>query len=318
MKLNGHRRGQKWGKRWHRVLSLLELRSQLHRVINFSQAKFVKPASDTVNSVVLQLAHRELQRVFRDRRLIVGLIGLGLVFGFAGPFGTDTSLSLAPRLLYWLAIVVITGLAGWIFTRFFSNALCRLGVSPLFSALFGGALAGVPITLIVHGINIAFLAMPLADLTPSFATLTGTIVAISATVSTAMFLITLGPTPQTPQSTAPIETANSAPRLLTRLPYEKRGTLLSLSALDHYTEVVTTTGKELVLIRLADAIAEASPVCGLQIHRSHWVALSAIARLERDTSRLILTVSDGRTLPVSRSNISALKEAGILPGQTNG
>ena len=97
--------------------------------------------------------------------------------------------------------------------------------------------------------------MPLADLTPSFATLTGTIVAISATVSTAMFLITLGPTPQTPQSTAPIETANSAPRLLTRLPYEKRGTLLSLSALDHYTEVVTTTGKELVLIRLADAIA---------------------------------------------------------------
>jgi DNA-binding LytR/AlgR family response regulator len=303
------------------VLSLLELRSQLHRVINFSQAKFVKPASDTVNSVSLQLAHRELQRVFRDRRLIVGLIGLGLVFGFAGPFGTDTSLSLAPRLLYWLAIVVVTGLSGWIFTRFFSNALCRLGVSPLFSALFGGALAGVPITLIVHAINIAFLAMPLADLTPSFAALTGTIVAISATVSTAMFLITLGPTPQTPQtpqSTAPIETANSAPRLLTRLPYEKRGALLSLSALDHYTEVVTTTGKELVLIRLADAIAEASPVCGLQIHRSHWVALSAIARLDRDASRLILTVSDGRTLPVSRSNFSILKEAGILPGRTNG
>lgn len=39
--------------------------------------------------------------------------------------------------------------------------------------------------------------------------------------------------------------------------------------MDHYGEVTTSEGAELPLMRLSDAIIEAAPVAGLQIHRSH-------------------------------------------------
>ena len=102
------------------------------------------------------------------------------------------------------------------------------------------------------------------------------------------------------------------PRLLTRLPLAKRGPLLSLSVQDHYVEVVTTRGRELLLMRLSDAIAETEGCAGLQVHRSHWVALDQVQAAHRDGARAVLTLSDGREIPVSRTYVPAAKEAGLL------
>ena len=92
-----------------------------------------------------------------------------------------------------------------------------------------------------------------------------------------------------------------------------RGALVALSSEDHYTRIRTTRGEELVLIRLADAIREAEPVKGLQVHRSHWVALDHIAAARRDGDRAILRLSIGSDIPVSRANVARLREAGLLP-----
>ncbi|MGB1209445.1 MAG: LytTR family DNA-binding domain-containing protein, partial [Paracoccaceae bacterium] len=63
----------------------------------------------------------------------------------------------------------------------------------------------------------------------------------------------------------------------------------------------------------ADAIREVGTTPGLQVHRSHWVALSAITAARRDKDRAILTLCSGDDIPVSRANIPKVKEAGLLP-----
>src|SRR5690606_17132350 len=66
------------------------------------------------------------------------------------------------------------------------------------------------------------------------------------------------------------------PAVLNRLPHHLRGRLIYMSMQDHYVDVHTDRGNALVLMRLGDAIAETGATPGLQIHRSHWVALDAV------------------------------------------
>ncbi len=80
---------------------------------------------------------------------------------------------------------------------------------------------------------------------------------------------------------------------------------------DHYVDVRTDKGGTLVLMRLADAIAETEGVAGLQIHRSHWVALEGIEKAVRRDGRLLLRMRDGTELPVSRTFAPAVREAGF-------
>lgn len=66
----------------------------------------------------------------------------------------------------------------------------------------------------------------------------------------------------------------------------------------------------MLLMRLADAIAETGGDTGMQVHRSHWVAYGAVEGLEREagkTPRLILVMSDGARVPVSRSHAAAVR-----------
>ena len=78
--------------------------------------------------------------------------------------------------------------------------------------------------------------------------------------------------------------------------------------------VRTSKGEELILLRLADAISETGRTPGAQVHRSHWVAWEAVARVRRDGDRAILTLRDQSEIPVSRSNIAKLRAAGFLKG----
>ena len=70
---------------------------------------------------------------------------------------------------------------------------------------------------------------------------------------------------------------------------------------DHYVEVTTTKGTELILIRFQYAIKEMGAIAGTQIHRSHWVTLNGMRRLKRQNGKLFVELVDGRTLPVSRT-----------------
>jgi DNA-binding LytR/AlgR family response regulator len=107
--------------------------------------------------------------------------------------------------------------------------------------------------------------------------------------------------------------APAPPRLIGRLPWDKRGALIALSVTDHYVHVTTTRGHEMLLMRLSDAITEADPTPGLQVHRSHWVALAAIATARRHGDGAVIGLTNGTEVPVSRGFLPAVLAAGLLP-----
>jgi DNA-binding LytR/AlgR family response regulator len=258
----------------------------------------------------LQFTMRELQRVSTAPRAWAAVAGVSVLLGLVGPFGTYDGLRLPARLAYWAATVTATWFVGFavvaLLARLWSGG--RDAGMPAY-ALFG-AVAGVPVTLVVWALNAAVFegeAIP-------FLPLLAYVVAIAAVVSAVVALF-IAQHEKALAAAAPQPAATAAPRrprILDRLPPHLRGALSHMTVQDHYVDIRTDRGGALVLMRLADAIAEAEPVEGLQIHRSHWVAADQIAQSVRMGGRLMLKMKDGTLLPVSRSYLDAVRSAGLF------
>jgi DNA-binding LytR/AlgR family response regulator len=104
----------------------------------------------------------------------------------------------------------------------------------------------------------------------------------------------------------------SAPAIIARLPEAEPGQILFVCAQDHYVHVVTAKGRFPVLMRFADAIAELDGVEGVQVHRSHWVARTAVEGRVRRNGRHYVTLVDGSEIPISRSYLRSAESAGLL------
>lgn len=249
----------------------------------------------------------QVATVLRDPRFWFALLCGGLALGIVGPFGTVTALPLGPRLAYWVFMVMWSGATGLILCRVLTRTFVRKGLPRLVAAPLSGLTAGLPINLIVYGVNT--LLLPPNSLSIGPVALIVAIFAIAVFISTAVseiFFAEAGIKDALPPPPP-------RPRLLNRLPAELDGELMSLTAIDHYTEITTTHGTTRLLLRLSDAMAEAAPTPGLRIHRSHWVALDHIRAARRDGPRASVTLTNGTELPVSRSNLSALEQTGLLP-----
>ncbi|CUX38372.1 conserved hypothetical protein [Agrobacterium sp. NCPPB 925] len=83
--------------------------------------------------------------------------------------------------------------------------------------------------------------------------------------------------------------------------------MLRLSVQDHYTQIVTTRGQQLVLLRFADALKEIGQTEGVQVHRSHWIADADVVSLRKQAGRLHVITRDGSEIPVSRSYNTAVQ-----------
>jgi len=103
--------------------------------------------------------------------------------------------------------------------------------------------------------------------------------------------------------------AAAPPPLLERLPAGRRGRLLHLQMRDHYVEIHTDKGSDLVLMRFGDALKELGDTEGMQVHRSHWIARAAVNRIVRRTGRTAAILTNGAEVPVSRRYARALREA---------
>lgn len=89
--------------------------------------------------------------------------------------------------------------------------------------------------------------------------------------------------------------------------------LVAVEAEDHYIQVHSIRGKELVYYRFRDALQELESVPGLQIHRSAWVSRRHVTALDGRGRKLEVVLVTGDRLPVSLSNRGALLQAGLQP-----
>lgn len=104
---------------------------------------------------------------------------------------------------------------------------------------------------------------------------------------------------------------SAPPRFLARLPAALKGAeLWAVQAEDHYLRIHSSRGSDLILMRLADAVAELDGIEGAQTHRSWWVARAAVRDVRRGEGRATLVLANGLEAPVSRSHARTLREAG--------
>jgi hypothetical protein len=88
--------------------------------------------------------------------------------------------------------------------------------------------------------------------------------------------------------------------------------ILALAAEDHYVRVIAEGKSALLLLPLAEAAALMPEDAGAQVHRSWWVAKSAVTGQRRAGRDLQLVLHGGLTAPVSRSRIGDLKAKGWI------
>ena len=277
-----------------------------------------------MNGNPLQLTLREMQLHFSNPKVAAALLVVGALLGIAGPFGTFEVLEQLPRLAYWIAITVATYGVGLLVALLAVNAFGMRFTAIWARVLVFGVIIGVPVTLVVLLINvITFGAGWAAAIDPLTLWFDSTLVGMGVMTVSEILGGTLrrraGALPQQPgipeAATEPPTAAADLPErppILDRVPLPQRGRLWALVVEDHYVELVTDRGKTLVLIRLSDAIRETGNVAGLQIHRSHWVALDAIKRVVRVDGKAMVELPDGRRLGISRGYLPAAREAGLI------
>jgi hypothetical protein len=273
------------------------------RLASTPQPQIRQRISNYVDKQLFPTALREVRADLSERNVLVGIVALGLILGLSGPFDTLRLLSFGPRVVYWLVVVVLTYAVGSVISsiadKLFRNKPFWLQIT------CSTIVMGTCITLILCALNSLFFgAFP--KTAAALFTQWGFVTLISGVVEIGSKLIHAAPV----AVTTPI---------LDRIPFAKRGAIIALSAEDHYVNICTTQGSEMVLMRLSDAINEVGPTNGLQIHRSHWVALDQITDVRRINDRGEVTLSNGETRPISRSYMAAARDAGLLPkGRHNG
>ncbi len=107
-----------------------------------------------------------------------------------------------------------------------------------------------------------------------------------------------GPGAEPPDGGSPV------PQL--RLPEEIGRDIVYVHVSGHYVEVFTTGGTAVVLMRLSD-VARALDGQGMQTHRSFWAAYRHVVRLQSEGHRVVLHLTGGHRVPVSKSFRAAVR-----------
>ncbi len=270
-----------------------------------------------VDHTFLQSTLRELQAVWRSPRLWGTFITVVLIFAVTGPYGTFSRLMPGARLGYWLVLHAMAWSIAIVFS-IIAEILLRQWMSSLFVRMMTGSIiAALPIGFGISLVDLAFFGtVPgLADsLRQSLTSLPLCLLFCFLTYLTMHQQIATAAAGSTEENPGPapvkiseIKDPPTQAPIVTRLKPENRGALVRLAVRDHYTEVITSRGRELVLLRFGDALMEIGDTEGMRLHRSHWIAASHVAALKRDNGKLFIIARDGTEMPVSRPYAEAVR-----------
>jgi DNA-binding LytR/AlgR family response regulator len=245
------------------------------------------------------------------RRKVAVLLAIGAILGWLGPYGTYSCLGVPDRFAYWMARSLVVGLLCLTVIELMTRSTASW--PPVKRALAGVLVASVPSAIIGFALATVFRHAPTSPL--EIADLYGRVMIVTAVVGLPLHFV--APLAAHAQPTLPAEATaaqdrTAGPAFLRRIPARLGTELLYLKVEDHYLRVHTPLGSDLLLYRLSDAAAELDPEFGRQVHRSYWVAKRAVAAVERDGHRARLVLTNGAKIPVSRTYLPALRQAGWL------
>ena len=252
------------------------------------------------------------QRPFWGRwRPFPATIVVGLLLGFAGPFGSYPAFPTAIRYAFWLGLTAVGVVAAVAANAVLPRARLRAG------AVRNGAVAlvsALPMTFVVawtmslvqpgrfftpQQLPALFVAVAVVQLLIVYAT--------TATATTAEVAEAPGRAPAFPEAGPETIPAAFPSALLRRLPPEIGSEIIALETEDHYLRVHALRGSALILMRMADAVALLDPQLGAQVHRRWWVAQTAVAGVRTEGQKLSLCLIDKTLVPVGRTFAAATR-----------
>lgn len=232
-------------------------------------------------------------------------VGIGLVLAFLGPFGSYAT-PLQTRILISVAIGVAGSAVMWPLVRLIQRLGARAGLPELFTIAAALVVTAAPVSVTSRLVSMALNPHPrhIDWVTQYFAVLAvvlpfgGAVIAVQRLVDR--------------RSASAVPDAAAPPRLLERVPARLGREVIALQAEDHYVRVYTPLGSDLILMRFADAIAEADGLDGLRVHRSWWVVRDAVAAARTEGRRAVLTLTGGLEVPVTRETVPDIRRADWL------
>jgi len=245
---------------------------------------------------------KDLSQSLRPTPFVLAALA-GLLLAYLAPFGSDKA-DVFQRFFYWPGVIVGGTLLGILVSAAVGATIDRDRRRPIAGAALTAAIMTPPAAVFVLAATRAVFGVYLMP----YPTLLGPVFLISLAMTGVNHLAN-----RPVQVIAPSPTSGSegAVRFLERLPPRLRGAELhAVQAEDHYLRIHTSCGSDLILLRLADAIAELEGMDGAQTHRSWWVLRSAVTGVRRSDGRAVLVLPAGVEAPVSRSFAPALRDRG--------
>ncbi len=230
------------------------------------------------------------------------VLGMGVLLGFAGPFGSYPPLSAPVRYAFWIGMVCVGYVAALAAEKLvpetsLSRPLLRPSAAAIASALPLTFVAAWVIPIIRPGHTYDPLQLP---------ALFCVVAAVQLAIVFTLLRKSNAP-PRLPLARGRDKSGAFPRAVLWRLPGRLGEEIIALEAEDHYLRVHTILGSDLVLMRLSDAIAAIEPDLGLQVHRSWWVAQDAICEIVRSEQRSHLRLRNGLVVPVGRTYSAAVR-----------
>ncbi|MFC3712145.1 LytTR family DNA-binding domain-containing protein [Sphingoaurantiacus capsulatus] len=234
---------------------------------------------------------------------MLAAIPVGLLLGFAGPFGTYPALPTATRYGFWLGLTLAGVVAVMAAQAVLPLAKLRAGVARIGAVAL---LSAVPMTFVV--------AWTMSLVQPGRVYAPAQLPALFVAVAAVQLLVAWATAvssakgeagaPVLPVSGEAAEPAGFPVALTGKLPADVGREIVAIETEDHYLRVYGAAGKSaLILMRMADAVALLDARLGAQVHRRWWVAEGAVAGMEAAGVRL----SDGRLVPVGRTFSAAVR-----------
>lgn len=260
----------------------------------------MKDAGNSQNPKNFSFTIREWLRPFASWRHAALLLAVILVFAWLGPFGTSETLAAAQRLLYWTLAIGLNWALGLLVVPISMLLMREMARREWIGLALGALVAALPGTGVIYLLQRWFSEPP---------TLAGELAYLYMTV--AILHLVLGYLAReligrSERQSAPFADMHAS-QFLKRLSPSLGENLLHLHMRDHYVEAHTDKGSELVLMRFGDALREVEGLDGARVHRSHWVASCSVQCVRRHQGRVMLQLSNGEEVPVSRSYRGALR-----------
>jgi hypothetical protein len=246
-----------------------------------------------------------------QRKLFVGFIFVGLCL-VVGPFGTYATMTLIERSLFWTidTFVCLIAMQLSMSTVFAATPFAHMNdYAKLSMAAFVSA-----------ALNYGFVYELTNAVSPDALAATSRIrFAVEITLSMHVMLFVefvlwdriLYAIPHEPETLGgndnPLSFSDT--NLAQRVPDAfANAELYAISMEDHYAVIYTPKGPCKVLLRLEDAIDLLEGLPGLQVHRSHWVPISAMVALHKNGRRYSLQIKSGAPIPVSQSYLQEVQK----------